>query len=171
MGNSPDHPSALPPDQLLAQCSLRFTRRSGPGGQHRNKVESAAILTHKPTGISAEANERRSQSENREVALQRLRIKLAIEVRSPPAIDVSPSALWQSRLRGQKITIRPTHEDFPALLAEALDAISVYNDDLSMAAETLGCSATQLVNLLKEEPRAFTLFNEARQSKGLRALH
>ena len=164
------HPATIPLDQLLAQCSLKFTRRSGPGGQHRNKVESAAILTHLPTGISAEANERRSQSENREVALFRLRVKLAIEVRSEPAVESGPSDLWRSRLRGQKIAIKSTHADFPALLAEALDLLEICAGEIPIAAEKLECSATQLVNLLKQEPRAFTLLNDRRRLRGLRAL-
>ena len=35
------HPAALPFDALLKECEVRRLRRSGPGGQHRNKVETA----------------------------------------------------------------------------------------------------------------------------------
>ena len=49
----------------------------GPGGQHRNKTESAVRLTHPPTGVTVTATERRSQHENREVALERLRERIA----------------------------------------------------------------------------------------------
>ena len=52
------HPAALDPERLLAACDATRTRRSGPGGQNRNKVETAVILRHRPTGIQAEANER-----------------------------------------------------------------------------------------------------------------
>ena len=57
---TPLHPAAMQPDALSAQCEFRATRRSGPGGQNRNKVETAVILTHRPTGIRAEASERRT---------------------------------------------------------------------------------------------------------------
>ena len=76
------HPAALPPDELLAQCDVQFVRRSGPGGQHRNKVSTGVVLVHRPTGIKAEANERRSQAENRTAACLRLRVNLALEVRT-----------------------------------------------------------------------------------------
>ena len=72
------HPAALPDDDLLSICNETRTRRGGPGGQHRNKVETAVVLQHRPTGLNAEANERRSQADNRRVALQRLRLRLAI---------------------------------------------------------------------------------------------
>src|SRR5512136_1849191 len=77
------HPAALDLASLAAECDFRTTRRSGPGGQNRNKVETAVILTHRPTGLSAEAAERRTQGENRKYALFRLRVKLALEVRGP----------------------------------------------------------------------------------------
>ena len=62
--------------ELLAQCEVELRRASGPGGQHRNKVESAVRLTHRPTGLVVNASERRSQQANRETALVRLRERL-----------------------------------------------------------------------------------------------
>ncbi|WP_152053308.1 peptide chain release factor family protein [Tautonia marina] len=164
------HPSAEPLDRLLADCEVKFARRSGPGGQNRNKVETAAILTHRPTGLSAEANERRSQGENRAVALMRLRVLLALEVRRPVDSEAGPSALWRSRLKGGRIEVSPSHDDFPALLAEAIDAISASDADVKAAAEALGCSASQLVKLLKLEPRAMKRVNYQRVAVGLRPL-
>ena len=49
-----------------------FSRSRGPGGQHVNKVSSAATLLHRPTGLSATASDSRSQAENRLLALGRL---------------------------------------------------------------------------------------------------
>lgn len=164
------HPAAIDPDQLRALCDVRFMRRSGPGGQNRNKVETAVVLTHRTTGLTAEANERRSQAENGRVALHRLRLTLAVEVRRPWNPDHPPSLLWQSRCQGGRININPDHEDFPALLAEALDVLEAVGMDLHPAAEHFGCSMTQLTRFLKLAPEAMILVNQTRRQNGLRPL-
>src|ERR1700693_6010716 len=132
---SPVHPAALPVEQLLADCELRRTRRSGPGGQHRNKVETAVSIEHRPTKLSAEASERRSQAENREMALFRLRMRLALEVRDGRAKPSSSRQLWLKRCRAGKIAVNSGHDDFPAILAEALDVVAECEYDMSAAAK------------------------------------
>ena len=162
------HPAQLPPEELLKDCEARRLRRSGPGGQHRNKVETAVVLTHQPTGLSAEANERRSQEQNRQVALHRLRVRLAVEHRDDAR--QAPTPLWGSRSRGGKLSVNPEHEDFPALLAEALDAIAACDWNESTAAERLGVSRTQLVKLLRLAPQALMLLNTHRAEQGHKPL-
>lgn len=49
-----------------------FTRSSGPGGQHVNKVATAVTLRHRPSGISVTAQDSRSQAVNRKLARERL---------------------------------------------------------------------------------------------------
>ena len=164
------HPADLPPDDLLAECDIRFVRRAGPGGQHRNKVSTGVVLLHKPTGVKAEANERRSQAENRAVALFRLRVNLALEVRARRESDSAPSALWRSRLSGGRIAVSPAHDAFPAILAEALDVLAACEYDPKPASETLGCSVSQLVKLLQKEPQAMTHVNRQRQQRGVHPL-
>lgn len=51
-------------------------RGSGPGGQHRNKTESAVMLKHKPSGIMVRCETERSQHYNRKMAMEVLLAKL-----------------------------------------------------------------------------------------------
>ena len=166
------HPAGLADDKLIDQCTIRRVRRSGPGGQNRNKVETGVQLVHKPTGLIAEANERRSQAQNRAVAIRRLRLLLAVDVRTLQAGATlpPPSTLWKSRCAGRKLRINPGHDDFSVLLAEALDVLAVLDWDTRAAAAHLGCSTTQLVRFLADEPRALQKLNEHRGETGLRPL-
>ena len=51
----PPHPACLTEAALLKQCVLRFGRTAGPGGQHRNKVETAVCITHTASGLEGHA--------------------------------------------------------------------------------------------------------------------
>ena len=132
-------------------------------------METAISLHHVPTGVHAEASERRSQVQNRSVALFRLRVKLALEVRQPCGPDDVPSPLWQSRCGGG-LKVSASHEDFPALLAEVLDVLAALDADPKRAAVVLGCTPSQLIRLLKLDPRALLLVNCWRGQRGMHAL-
>lgn len=47
---------AMTDEKLMSQCEMDTYKVSGPGGQHRNKRESAVRLKHLPTGIIAQVH-------------------------------------------------------------------------------------------------------------------
>lgn len=64
-------------------------RSSGAGGQHVNKTESGVRFTHLPTGVVSESTDGRSQIRNREIALQRLYVKIFESQKSQHESEVS----------------------------------------------------------------------------------
>lgn len=109
------HPACQDDEALLAQCGLNKSRSRGPGGQHRNKVETGVELEHTPTGVAAQATEHRSVSDNKRVALRRLRLALAVGVRTPVPEGEIGSALWRSRV--QRAVREPAPAGDPVLKA------------------------------------------------------
>lgn len=164
------HPVSLPEQHLLEQCLIRRTRHSGPGGQHRNKVETAIEIVHLPSQVVAFAAEQRSQEVNRREAIFRLRLLLAVRIRSRICATVEPSQLWTSRCRDGRIACNERHQDFPVLLAEALDAVNSKDFDVRKAAAALGCSPSQLIRFLAKSPEALASVNSVRAARGLRRL-
>lgn len=68
-------------------------RASGPGGQHVNKTDSAVRATHRPTGLTATAQEQRSQPANRKLA--RIKLAIMLEERRGQAMDDQRRSSWQ----------------------------------------------------------------------------
>ncbi len=162
------HPAALDVDTLMKSCEYRFGKSGGPGGQNRNKVETGAWLVHLPSGLEAKATERRQQQVNRAVAMGRMRLRLALKVRTPTNRDRHrASQLWNRRRQGTRLPINPKHADYPALLAEALDVIVARRWDVAGAAKILGVTMSQLSRLVRHHPPAFAMLNEGRTSVGL----
>ncbi|NJL31131.1 MAG: peptide chain release factor-like protein [Phycisphaerales bacterium] len=159
------HPAVLPVEELLKACRMTFGKKGGPGGQHRNKVATAVEIKHLPTGVCASAGERRSQAENRAMATRRLRMELALTQRGYFSLREVPTELWQSRCsKSGRLSISPHHADYPAMLAEAMDVLDALHHDLPRAAGLLGCTASQLLKLLKDEPAAWVWLNQKREA-------
>jgi hypothetical protein len=99
-----------------------------------------------------------------------LRVNLALAVRCRREPPDSPSPLWQNRCAGGRVSISPTHDDFPALLADALDVLAACELDVKSAAAILQTTFSQLTKFLMLEPRALAQVNTRRQELGRRPL-
>lgn len=161
------HPAALDVEILLRDCKCTRTRRGGPGGQHRNKVETAFLIEHTPSGVAAEANERRSLEENRKIAVQRLRVRLAVIMRIPNEPSTQLSDLWQRRQSGGRIDVSQSHADYPAVLAEALDRVAAFDYKIADAAKSLRVTTSALVRLIAKSTDALIVVNKERAARSM----
>ncbi|MFN0111884.1 MAG: peptide chain release factor-like protein [Blastocatellia bacterium] len=93
-------------ESLERDCDVEFFVAGGPGGQHRNKVETGVRLTHRPSGLVVTATERRSQSANREAAFDRMAEKLEArqKVQKPRRATKPSGAAKQKRIKEKKKT-------------------------------------------------------------------
>jgi protein subunit release factor B len=71
------------PKTLKNQVIIETYRSRGPGGQRKNKTETAVRLKHLPSGIAVIATEYRSQAQNRKLAFERLQKRL-LKLNRPP---------------------------------------------------------------------------------------
>jgi len=102
----------IKPDDL----KIDFFCSSGPGGQYVNKRETAARITHLPTGVIVSCQSERTQGDNREEAMKMLysklyqlqkenqkkemqEIKTADRRASPAGGDDKISASWGNQIR------------------------------------------------------------------------
>jgi hypothetical protein len=153
----------LTDEQLLAQCRFEAFRGPGPGGQKRNKTSSAVRLTHEPSGISVIAGESRSQHRNRDVAMDRLRLQIAIHLRE--AVDLSryPDP--------KRLDVSHKSADYPGVVGAVLDVLDSVGWSISDAAKIVGVTTSPLVGFLRADAMVWTEVNQRRKKMGLRTLN
>lgn len=108
--------------RLQKEVIVEVYRAPGPGGQRKNRKETAVRLKHIPTGLIVVASERRSQALNRQIAFERLQQRLADLYRprkhrvrtKPPAGAVG--AQWEAKKRRSQRKRSRDRVDVPAEL-------------------------------------------------------
>ena len=147
---------------LSRDCEERYFRASGPGGQHRNKVETAVLLVHGPSGLTAQAVESRHREENRRKALRRLRDTLALQVRGPFDLDSPklPPEFIAQRTADGRLSVNQKNPVYPLIVATALDALTAAGGSYVVAAKALGLSTSQLIRFLQSDPQVWRTVRE-----------
>lgn len=143
---------ALPDAALLAQCRVDTMRGTGPGGQKRNKTESAVRLTHLPSGVVAQNDVTRSQHLNKQNALESLRLNIALQIRAVPTS--LPLSL-------------PTSQRDMLWVARILDLLESLGYSLGDAAKSCGVSTARLGRELAKNPHLWEKVNSERAARGL----
>ncbi len=145
-------------EDLFKSCRMQAYKASGHGGQKVNKTSSAVRIVHEPTKIEATSSESRSQHENRHHALWKLRLKIAMEIRSDISFPIDNFDIGMSNPR------------YPLFVAQLLDELHRHGFRLAESAKSLGLSTGQLVRLLERDPELWQKVNSGRRNNGMKQL-
>ncbi len=160
----------LDDSSLLAQCEVDTYRGSGPGGQKRNKTESAVRVRHLPTGIIVIAEESRSQAENRGRALQRMRKALALRLREPVEGEGVPEAVRACIDKRGRLSVGQRDRRYLPAAAVVLDLLAASSGSVSTVAERLGLSTSNVSAFLTGDEELLAQANRMRAELGLKPL-
>jgi hypothetical protein len=152
-------------DRLRAECIVHTHRTGGPGGQHRNKTQSAVRLEHRRSGLVVTGTERRSQHENAASALARLREAIAVHFRAPlPAMLAWPEGV---QVRDGRLRCNERNPAIYHVIGLALDALAALGGKPQDAAAYLRVTTSSFTRFLADHPKAWQEANRIRAAFGL----
>jgi len=138
--------------ELAKICQFEFFKGSGPGGQKRNKTSSAVRVKLPEFDISASDCTERSQHRNRNNALRKLKIAIALQIREQP-LDAAPDN-WDCSMHSQS---------YPLFTAQILDQLSSCKFNHQTAAEKWNKSQTSFLKKLFRDPDVWQFVQKQRE--------
>lgn len=129
-------------DESLLVVRLDFHKGAGNGGQKINKTSSAVRITHPESGITTVCNESRSQTRNRQLAIRKLRKRMALELRCEPEMEVNAKDIPAL-----------TNERYYLYLAQVLD-------HLQKTGSVPGFTRSGLERFLRRDPEVWRYLSE-----------
>ena len=157
---------------LLAECHRDYWRASGPGGQKRNKTDSAVRLRHHGCGLLVTSSDTRSRAQNTRRAVRRLREAIALRIREPVEtqnyhVHSELLAFLHSPQRG---TSFQRDAAYLIAIAELLDVFIACQCAIGETSKCLGVRSGLLSRFIRRDDRLIRRIGELRIAAGLRPL-
>lgn len=147
-------------ETLLRACSLQGYQGSGPGGQHRNKTNTGVLLRLAPFNLEIRCCEERSALRNREIALRRMRLALALHCREvPPPV---PAFTFP----GSNGRVQPTNPGYATFIADCLDRLQLAEGDVAPVAQVWALSSSALIRLFFADKAVLEAVQKIRAQHG-----
>lgn len=137
---------------------------SGPGGQHRNKTNSGIKLKFKieaggqQLAIESYSCDDRSSHINKLLALKKLRLKIALQIRETPALQVP------FLFPGTGGKISADNKLYPEFIADVLDRVKANGGNLDCAAKMWNLSKSSLNKILFSNKKVLEVFQRMMRS-------
>ena len=115
---------------------IDFFIASGPGGQHRNKVETACRIKHKESGLVYECTKYKRQSQNKKEAFRKLAKKIHVwwqmkESANRPEYKISNKTIRTYNECGDRVVDHRTKKQYSYKKTVGKKDISVIIEDTS----------------------------------------
>jgi len=147
----------LSDSELLKKCEISAYKGSGPGGQHRNKTNSGVKLKICNT-LETYSCDDRSAHINKLLALKKLRLKIALQIREKPTEQIP------FPFPGASGKISPDNALYPQFIADILDRINFCKGDLAEAAKIWGLSKSALNKIILQDKKVLEAFQKIRSA-------
>jgi len=151
----------LSDSELLKECEVSAYKGSGPGGQHRNKTNSGVKLKIRGgelMSLESYSCDDRSSHINKLLALKKLRLKIALQIREEP----TPQIPFPFPGTGGKIS--QDNVLYPQFIADILDRINFCKGDLAEAAKLWGLSKSALNKIIIQDKKVLETFQKIRSA-------